>query len=411
MKNNSNHTIAKFVSGIFVMLVFVNLSFAAPIVRQGAGANAAAIQAIVDQFRTDLGGALNPNNGQSFTTGRREINWDGVPDNFAAPNFFPHDFFNVNSPRGAVFTAPTGFDNASAFFVSADNANPTSSPQRFGEIDPSYTNIFQTFSPQRLFIARSASVSSVSFFIPGTKIPATVSGFGVIFTDVDAASNTLVKLYGVDGKSIGTFAAVAANNGLSFVGVSFNEGERIARVEIVSGNTPLAAGNVDGANGVDVIAMDDFIYGEPRAMQFHAGDFDGDGTADATVFRPATGQWFTLNSGSNTVNFAQFGLNGDIPVEGDFDGDSRADIAVYRPNGGEWWVQRSSNGTTVGTQFGQAGDKPVPGDYDKDGKTDIAFWRPSNGNYFVLRSSTSGSFFAFPFGQNGDIPLGADSNQ
>ncbi len=38
---------------------------AAPVIRTASGANAAAIQAVVDQFRTDLG-TLNPNNGQSL---------------------------------------------------------------------------------------------------------------------------------------------------------------------------------------------------------------------------------------------------------------------------------------------------------------------------------------------------------
>ena len=77
---------------------------AAPVVRQGSGANTAALQAIVDQFRTDLGGANNGVGG-SFRTGRREINWDGVPDNFSEPNDLPIDFFNVNSPRGVIFNA------------------------------------------------------------------------------------------------------------------------------------------------------------------------------------------------------------------------------------------------------------------------------------------------------------------
>ena len=35
---------------------------------------------------------------------RREINWDGVPDNRSDPTSLPFDFFNVNSPRGAVFS-------------------------------------------------------------------------------------------------------------------------------------------------------------------------------------------------------------------------------------------------------------------------------------------------------------------
>lgn len=402
---SSNNSLIKFISGIFAMLVFVNLTFAAQVSRTASGANAAAIQATVDQFRTDLGGSNNGVGG-SFTTGRREINWDGVPDNFSAPNFLPVDFFNANSPRGVVFSSKSTFGDTSAFIVSADSNNPTTTPVRFGDVDPSYTNIFTTFSAERLFIARSANVTEVNFFIPGTSVAATVSGFGVVFTDVDQVGPTYIKLYGVNGKLIGFQNAPAANNGVSFVGVLFNAGERIARVEIVGGNQILANGVIDNGTGNDLVAMDDFIYGEPRARDFHQGDFDGDGTADATVFRQATGQWFTLNSGSNTVTFSGFGQNGDVPVEGDFDGDSRADLAIFRPASGEWWIQRSSNGTTLGAQFGQNGDRPVVGDYDKDGKSDIAFWRPSNGTYFVLRSSNN-SFFGFQFGANGDLPLGA----
>ena len=147
-------------------------------------------------------------------------------------------------------------------------------------------------------------------------------------------------------------------------------------MQIILGNAPLSAENVDGVNGVDVVAMDDFIYGEPRAAQYHAGDFDGDGTSDFSVFRPSTGTWFYISSGSSTFNAVNFGQDGDIPVDGDFDGDSRADLAVFRPTTGEWFKVPSSVGGNFQTNvFGIAGDKPVAGDYDKDGKTDIAVWQ------------------------------------
>ncbi|HEY0457865.1 MAG TPA: VCBS repeat-containing protein [Pyrinomonadaceae bacterium] len=391
-----------------VLFLFINAVSAAPIVRQGSGANTAALQAIVDQFRADLGGANNGVGG-SFTTGRREINWDGVPDSFSEPNNLPVDFFNVNSPRGVIFNAVE--DEAGAalnqFAVSATTASGV--PVRFGNLNANYSTIFTTFSAQRLFTMRNAHIMEVNFVIPGTNIPATVSGFGVVFTDVDSATGgnrSLIRVYGADGRQLSAASAPVLDNGLSFVGISFNAGERVARVVIESGNAPLNATNNDGVSGVDVVAMDDFIYGEPRASQFHDNDFDGDGFADPSVFRPSAGTFFVLNTGSNTVNIVPFGSNGDVPVSGDFDGDQRADVAIYRPSVGEWWINRSTTGATVAAQFGSATDKPTPGDFDKDGKTDIAFWRPSNGSYFILRSSDS-SFFSFAWGQSGDLPVGA----
>lgn len=395
----------KTLGSIALAMIFTVSISAASVGRTASGANAAAIQATVDQFRVDLGGGNNGVGG-SFKTGRRELNWDGVPDSFAAPNFMPVDFFNSNSPRGVVFSAPTTFSAANAFLVSADSSNPDNAAVRFGNIDASYTAQFQTFSAQRLFIARNARSMVVEFFIPGTNIPATVSGFGAVFTDVDQSGPTFIKYFDHNGRQLTFASAPVANNGLSFAGVSFNAGERISRVEIIFGNALVVSPNTDGVNGDDSVAMDDFIYGEPRAREFHHGDFDGDGFKDPAVFRPSVGVTFVLNTGSNTVDSIPFGINGDVPVEGDFDGDKRADVAIFRPSTGEWWLQNSSNGQIRAVQFGQSGDKPQPGDFDKDGKTDIALWRPSNGNYFVLRS-TDNLFLAFPWGLNGDIPIGS----
>jgi hypothetical protein len=380
---------------------------AAPVFHKVQGANPAAIQATVDQFRAALGGSNNGVGG-SFTTGRREINWDDVPDNLASPNNFPRDFYNVNSPRGLLI------ESVSGNFIRVSARAASGNPVRFGELDASYPTNFQTFSGERLFQGVNNPgdpIIDITFVIPGTNIPATVSGFGVVFTDVDlgiTGAEARLTLFGPSGAQLtNSIALTSGNAGLSFLGITFNAGERVARVRIECVNRFLQSGAVDTAT-VDVAAMDDFIYGEPRALDFHPGDADGDGIADARVYRPNIGTWFTLNSGSGTVSIEQFGIAGDIPIDGDFDGDSRADTAVYRPSEGGWYVRRSSNNTFITVAFGTATDKPVAGDYDKDGKTDIAVWRPSNGNYFVLRSSNNQtSFFAFPFGQNGDIPVGA----
>ena len=397
------------VFNIVISITFTVSVSAQAIVRQASGADPASIQAAVDQFRADLG-PLNPNVRQTFSTGRREINWDGVPDGASAPNFLRPDFFNLNSPRGAMFTSTTGPDLRGAiaqpFIVSSTAASGT--PVRFGNINPTYTNEFQAFSEQRLFAPSPGSnVIEVTFFIPGTTIPATVSGFGAVFCDADTPA-THMQFYDQTGRILlqPSDPVVSPDKGLAFQGVSFTDGTRIARVVMELGNAPLSLTNTDGVNGADVVAVDDFIYGEPHALEHHSADFDGDGAPDLSVFRPSSGQWFILNSGSNTISFAQFGLNGDIPVDADFDGDKRSDIAVYRPSTGTWFSLKSSNGQFSAIQFGIGEDKPVPGDYDKDGRTDIAVWRPSIGDYFILNSST-GQAFETHWGLSGDIPIRA----
>src|SRR6187551_3535827 len=139
---------------------------AAPITFSASGANPAGIQTSVDAFRTDLG-TLNANVAGSFGSGRREINWDGVPDALSAPNNLPANFFNVNSPRGVIFTTPgTGFQ------VSATAASGT--PVEFGNINATYPTLFTAFSPERLFTALGSNITDVTFFVAGTNTPATV---------------------------------------------------------------------------------------------------------------------------------------------------------------------------------------------------------------------------------------------
>ena len=260
--------IRSFLLSSFILLIFISSSYADGITRSGVGVDAGALKPVVDQFRGDLGDPLNPNVVGSFPTGRREINWDGVPDGFSSPNTMPANFFNANSPRGAVFTTPC--ENAT-FRVSAKTGNPTNTPVRFGEIDPSYTDTFQVFSPQRLFTVLGAdspcSRLSVLFFVPGTSVPAQTSGFGVVFADVDIPGHVRFTAFDKDGNVLdpGVITSERANNGLSFIGVSYSE-PKIARVDIESGKTGLFPGIVDRP-GTDVVAMDDFLYGEPQAIR------------------------------------------------------------------------------------------------------------------------------------------------
>ena len=230
-------------------------SWAAPVFVpfESAGANAAAITATRDAFRVAIGGGVVAGANGSFGGVRREINWDGVPDARSDPNLLPANFFNVNSPRGAVFSTP-----GSGFLVSANAA--TVAPVLFG-----FPSDFATFSAQRLFTAVASNITDVSFFVPGTNTAATTSAFGVIFTDVEVAGLTSVEFFDETNTSMFSRSAlVSGNQGLSFLGATVTGGA-ISRVRITSGLNTIPANGQLGNPNDDVVVMDDFIYAEPAA--------------------------------------------------------------------------------------------------------------------------------------------------
>ena len=238
------------------------INFIAPAVFQAAGQSVASIQSSVTEYRTALKGQNNGVEGPK-ADGRREINWDGggvattVDGN-------PMVRFLV---RGALFTTPdgSGFVQATADGLAAQFNNPT------------YATSFRAFSNFRLFGAVGGKITDVHFFVPGNgTVPATTTGFGAVFTDVDQPdgsgpggkhgnrkSSTLVEYFGAHGELLfSSFVPASPGKGnQSFFGVVFPDA-RIARVRITSGD--VALGPSDGR--LDVVVMDDFIYGEPKAL-------------------------------------------------------------------------------------------------------------------------------------------------
>ena len=140
-------------------------------------------------------------------------------------------------------------------------------------------------------------------------------------------------------------------------------------------------------------------------------DYDDDGMADLSLYRPTTDQWFVSQSTAGPKAQSSFGVAGAIPLQGDFDGDGKTDFAEYNPKTATWYIQRSRSGLEV-LQFGEAGvDIPVPADYDGDGVTDIAVYRPTTGQWFILESTAGPKILTVSntlAPQPGDVPIPAD---
>jgi hypothetical protein len=242
---------------VLALTILAPASFGAAVIFEAAGPNAAAIQSAVDSFRT----ALGPSNGADSpaSTGRREINWDGVPITALDP--FPGGFFNSSSPRGVVFSTPGSRFKASGDPSSTSFLMKDVTAQEWGLIE------FASFSPERIFAPIGSVITDVHFFVPGTQTPASVRGFGAVFVDVDVAGPTRFEAYDAQGRLLAGRAVPlsgARSKGFSFVGLLFDAGERIRRVRLITGTAPIDSPFQDPPP--DGVALDDLIYAEPQAL-------------------------------------------------------------------------------------------------------------------------------------------------
>ena len=144
--------------------------------------------------------------------------------------------------------------------------------------NPTYATAFRAFSPLRVFTPVGSNITDTAFFVAGSngQVRAAVTGFGVIFSDVDQpdgsgpgskrgnrGASTLIQFFAADGSLLFSSFVPVSPGGFSFFGIKFNN-SRIASVRIIAGSTAPGP-NDDKAN--DVVMLDDFIYGEPHRLQ------------------------------------------------------------------------------------------------------------------------------------------------
>ena len=245
--------------------------------------------------------------------------------------------------------------------------------------------------------------NSVDFAVvrynPNGSLDTTFGGDGITTADFD---NSTDNAYGLALDNAGRAVVVGGSEG-SFALARFLLEPRKTRFDF----------DGDGKADVSVFRPSDRVWYLNRstngfsATQFGLStdkitpaDFDGDGKTDISVYRDGT--WYWLKSSNGSFNARHFGIASDIPVPADYTGDGRDELAVYR--NGQWWALDLSNDQHSLVNFGLATDKPVAADYDGDGRADQAVYR--DGVWYLNRSSEG--FTAFPFGLSTDRPVIGD---
>ena len=87
------------------------------------------------------------------------------------------------------------------------------------------------------------------------------------------------------------------------------------------------------------------------------GDFDGDRRDDFCVVRNQNNGliWYILERDGGT-KIVQWGLASDFPAPGDYNGDGSQDIAIWRPSTGSFYVLNSGSNSLTTFQWGTSGD-------------------------------------------------------
>ncbi len=234
---------------------------------------------------------------------------------------------------------------------------------------------------------RKGTISGVgsATFSDGTDLPASIEMFYSIYVEEAATWDPFEATVSYDGTSLTIYGPGLTTSGegntyyyFDSTGASFMD---MGLCTLARGTPPPTPAGKRFAITPPTVPTAPPVVPAPTAVPIEElmladpGDYDGDGTVDPAVFRPASGLWSIRD-----YTRLYFGRpnTGDLPASGDYDGDGTADIAIFRPDFGLWSVKDLTS-----CYFGEAGDIPAPGDYDGDVTAEIAVFRPGSGLWAV----------------------------
>jgi len=247
-----------------------SLAYGRPILYQATATTRSELEPVIDRFRQDIG-AGGINNGLTpgpLESGWREVNWDNT-------GTLLRDGAGINIPGSGLLMFPivgTRLDLGGSVDVAGLGD--------FYDIEQSYRLEFRPYSdPNQAAVVSQGSFDSGNltalFYTPGTTYDhiRSISGFGVVFADVDLEGAATLEFGVHGGFNTAPFKAPAApgNGNYSFLGVRFDAGEVFTIVGIKPGNRGLWPGVVDGmldefGRRIDLVSIDDVIFAEPKVI-------------------------------------------------------------------------------------------------------------------------------------------------